>query len=186
MNFLDPDKAFLIFDKIWLFLLSEPKNIKYLVYLFSFSLSIFLIYHWFKIELQNKDEIGKWEKIFSLYRNYKFLTKEKDLYWAEIKRTFLQNPYQGLIYAKKFLYLILDNLGYSGSLKEKIEKLDPGIVSNLENFKKAIEITEIIEKENRKNELTQEEIRLVFHEIELGLSSLNIITEQDFLASPPK
>jgi hypothetical protein len=70
------------------------------------------------------------------------------------------------------------------SLEEKLSKVSPLILPNLEEIKKAIEIVKIIAEKIKNQEeinLSEDEYFVIFHEYEKALFNLNILATEDFL-----
>ncbi len=154
------------------------------IFLLSLLFSIFLIFLWFRYELKNKDEIKKWQLYLKTVKDYLFLKNPKKNF-EEIKKIFYQDKILALQEINKFLDFVLTNFGYSGTLEEKIEKVNEIVLPNKEDLKKALTIYKLIEekiKNNEKVELSDDEYLLVFHQYELALFNLNIINQEDFLA----
>lgn len=168
-----------VLDSIVFFFFRNPLALKFLIYLFSLALCLFFIYQWVKLEIKNQDEIGKWKGFFTLRKRFRFYKNSRKI-WNKVKSKFLENKKQGLIYALNYLDYALGTLGYEGDIDEKIQKINPTFINNLEDLKKAIEITKILKETKR--ELSDEEYFLVFKQFEFALEKLKFINQEDFLA----
>lgn len=160
----------------------EPlfENIKTLVFLLSLIYSLNLILLWIYYEIKNKDEIGFWLGILNLIRAYKNSQKKLPSY-EEIKKVYLENHKEGIIFLRNYLNEILEILGFSGgNLIEKIGSISEEDLPNKENLIKAIKAINILEQKSNP-QLTEEEFQLIYSEIEKALYYLNIIDKEDFL-----
>jgi len=166
------------------FLLQTPVEIlKALGLFFSLFLTGLMVFAWIKIEKETKDEINYWKTLFKNRRDFYFLKKPKKNF-EEIKKIFYEDKNKALIEINKFFDFVLEVFGYEGSLEEKLSKISPLILPNLEEIKKAIEIVKIIEEKIKNQEeinLTEDEYFLIFHEYEKALFNLNILATEDFL-----
>jgi len=150
---------------------------------FSLFLTLLMVLAWIKIEKETKDEIGYWKTLIKNRRDFYFLKKPKKNF-EEIKKIFYEDKNKALIEINKFFDFVLEVFGYEGSLEEKLNKVSPLILPNLEEVKKAVEIVKIIEEKIKNREeinLTEDEYFLIFHEYEKALLNLNILTIEDFL-----
>jgi hypothetical protein len=166
------------------FLFQTPIEIlKALGLFFSLFLTGLMVFAWIKIEKETKDEINYWKTLFKNRRDFYFLKNSKR-YFGKIKKIFYENKNKALIKVNKFFDFVLEVFGYEGSLEEKLSKVSPLILPNLEEIKKAIEIVKIIEEKIKNQEeinLTEDEYFLIFHEYEKALLNLNILATEDFL-----
>jgi hypothetical protein len=166
------------------FLFQTPIEIlKALGLFFSLFLTGSMVFAWIKIEKETKDEIGYWKTLIKNRRDFYFLKNSKR-YFLKIKKNFYEDKNKALIKINKFFDRVLDAFGYEGSLEEKLNKVSPLILPNLEEIKKAIEIVKIIEEKIKNQEeinLTEDEYFLIFHEYEKALLNLNILATEDFL-----
>ncbi len=166
------------------FLLQTPLEIlKALGLFFSLFLTGLMVFFWIKIEKETKDEIGYWKTLIKNRRDFYFLKNSKR-YFLKIKKNFYEDKNKTLIKINKFLDRVLEVFGYEGSLEEKLNKVSPLILTNLEEIKKAIEIVKIIEEKIKNKEeinLSEDEYFVIFHEYEKALLNLNILTTEDFL-----
>jgi len=150
---------------------------------FSLFLTLLMVLAWIKIEKKTKDEINYWKTLIKNRRDFYFLKKPKKNF-EEIKKIFYEDKNKALIEINKFFDFVLEVFGYEGSLEEKLSKVSPLILPNLEEIKKAIEIVKIIEKKIKNQEeinLTEDEYFLIFHEYEKALLNFNILATEDFL-----
>jgi hypothetical protein len=150
---------------------------------FSLFLTGLMVFVWIKIEKETKDEIGYWKTLIKNQKDFYFLKKPKKNF-EEIKKTFYEDKNKALIEINKFFDFVLEVFGYEGSLEEKLSKVSPLILPNLEEIKKAIKIVKIIEEKIKNQEeinLTEDEYFIIFHEYEKALLNLNILTTEDFL-----
>lgn len=157
---------------------------KSLIFLFSIFYSLNLILFWIYLEMKNKDEIGFWDFILKSYKRFKDLKKASFSY-QNVKETYLNNKQEGLFGLRDFFKLALESYGYSGNLEEILNQLNEKILPNLEDVKKAIKAINLIEK-NKNNNLSDEEIELLYSTIETALYHLNVIEKEDFLVKIPK
>jgi hypothetical protein len=166
------------------FLLQTPVEIlKALGLFFSLFLTGLMVFVWIKIEKETKDEIGYWKTLIKNRRDFYFLKNSKR-YFLKIKKNFYEDKNNALIKINKFFDFVLEVFGYEGSLEEKLNKVSPLILPNLEEIKKAIEIVKIIEEKIKNQEeinLSKDEYFVIFHEYEKALLNLNILTTEDFL-----
>jgi hypothetical protein len=166
------------------FLFQTPVEIlKALGLFFSLFLTGLMVFVWIKIEKETKDEIGYWKTLIKNRRDFYFLKNSKR-YFLKIKKNFYEDKNEALIKINKFFDFVLDVFGYEGSLEEKLSKISPLILPNLEEIKKAIEIVKIIEEKIKNQEeinLSEDEYFVIFHEYEKALLNLNILTTEDFL-----
>jgi hypothetical protein len=166
------------------FLLQTPVEIlKALGLFFSLFLTGLMVFVWIKIEKETKDEIGYWKTLIKNRRDFYFLKNSKR-YFLKIKKNFYEDKNNALIKINKFFDFVLEVFGYEGSLEEKLNKVSPLILPNLEEIKKAIEIVKIIEEKIKNQEeinLSEDEYFVIFHEYEKALLNLNILTTEDFL-----
>jgi hypothetical protein len=166
------------------FLLQTPVEIlKALGLFFSLFLTFLMVLAWIKIEKETKDEINYWKYLFKNRKDFYFLKKPKRNF-EEIKKIFYEDKNKALIEINKFFDFVLEVFGYEGSLEEKLNKVSPLILPNLEEIKKAIEIVKIIEEKIKNQEeinLTEDEYFVIFHEYEKALLNLNILATEDFL-----
>jgi hypothetical protein len=166
------------------FLFQTPFEIlKALGLFFSLFLTGLMVFVWIKIEKETKDEIGYWKTLIKNRRDFYFLKNSKR-YFLKIKKNFYEDKNKSLIKINKFFDRVLDAFGYEGSLEEKLNKVSPLILPNLEEIKKAIEIVKIIEEKIKNQEeinLSEDEYFVIFHEYEKALLNLNILTTEDFL-----
>jgi hypothetical protein len=166
------------------FLLQTPVEIlKALGLFFSLFLTGLMVFAWIKIEKETKDEIGYWKTLIKNRRDFYFLKNSKR-YFLKIKKNFYEDKNKALIKINKFFDFVLEVFGYEGSLEEKLNKVSPLILPNLEEIKKAIEIVKIIEEKIKNQEeinLSEDEYFVIFHEYEKALLNLNILTTEDFL-----
>ncbi len=166
------------------FLLQTPVEIlKALGLFFSLFLTGLMVFVWIKIEKETKDEIGYWKTLIKNRRDFYFLKNSKR-YFLKIKKNFYEDKNKALIKINKFFDFVLEVFGYEGSLEEKLNKVSPLILPNLEEIKKAIEIVKIIEEKIKNQEeinLSEDEYFVIFHEYEKALLNLNILTTEDFL-----
>jgi hypothetical protein len=150
---------------------------------FSLFLTGLMVFVWIKIEKETKDEIGYWKTLIKNRRDFYFLKNSKR-YFLKIKKNFYEDKNKALIKINKFFDFVLEVFGYEGSLEEKLNKVSPLILPNLEEIKKAIEIVKIIEEKIKNQEeinLSEDEYFVIFHEYEKALLNLNILTTEDFL-----
>jgi hypothetical protein len=150
---------------------------------FSLFLTGLMVFAWIKIEKETKDEINYWKILFKNRRDFYFLRKPKKNF-EEIKKIFYEDKNKALIEINKFFDFVLEVFGYEGNLEEKLSKVSPLILPNLEEIKKAIEIVKIIAEKIKNQEeinLTEDEYFVIFHEYEKGLFNLNILATEDFL-----
>lgn len=153
------------------------------IFIFSLTISLVLIWLWLKYEIKNKDEINKWKNYKKWVKEYFFLKKPKKDF-EEIKKIFYENKILALRNLNNFLNFVLETFGYEGKLEEKLVKINPEFLPNIENLKKAFSIYKLIEeklKNSEKINLTDEDYLLLFHTYEIALYNLNIITLEDFL-----
>ena len=166
------------------FLLQTPVEIlKALGLFFSLLLTFLMVLAWIKIEKETKDEIDYWKYLFKNRKDFYFLKKPKKNF-EEIKKIFYEDKNKALIEINKFFDFVLEVFGYEGSLEEKLSKVSPLILPNLEEIKKAIEIVKIIEEKIKNQEeinLSEDEYFVIFQEYEKALLNLNILTTEDFL-----
>lgn len=181
------------FEKFFLQLESIVKSnfisiflfLKTFVFLFSLVLSVFLLYVWIKLEIKNRDEIDFWKFIIKTTKDFYFIKSSKKSF-EEIKKKFYQDKLQGLIEINNLLNLVLETFGYQGSLDEKLKKINKEILPSLEETKKAVKIVEILKEKKEKGEeinLDEEEYFMIFHQYEIALKDLNILTTEDFLVN---
>jgi hypothetical protein len=167
------------------FLFQTPAEIlKALGLFFSLFLTGFMVLAWIKIERETKDEINYWKTLIKNRVDFYFLKKPQKNF-EEIKKKFYEDKNKALIELNKFFDFVLEVFGYKGSLEEKLNKVSPLILPNLEKIKKAIEIVKIIEEKIKKQEkinLTEDEYFIIFREYEKALYNLNLLTTEDFLA----
>jgi hypothetical protein len=150
---------------------------------FSLFLTGLIVFVWIKIEKETKDEIGYWKTLIKNRRDFYFLKNSKR-YFLKIKKNFYEDKNKALIKINKFFDFVLEVFGYEGSLEEKLNKVSPLILPNLEEIKKAIEIVKIIEEKIKNQEeinLSEDEYFVIFQEYEKALLNLNILTTEDFL-----
>jgi hypothetical protein len=150
---------------------------------FSLFLTLLMVLAWIKMEKETKDEINYWKTLIKNRRDFYFLKKPKKNF-EEIKKIFYEDKNKALIEINKFFDFVLEVFGYEGSLEEKLNKVSPLILPNLEEIKKAIEIVKIIEEKIKNQEeinLTEDEYFVIFHEYEKALLNLNILATEDFL-----
>jgi len=155
---------------------------------FSLFLTGLMVFAWIKIEKETKEEINYWKYLIKNRKDFYFLKKPKRNF-EEIKKIFYEDKNKALIEINKFFDFVLEVFGYEGNLEEKLSKVSPLILPNLEEIKKAIEIVKIIEEKIKNQEeinLTEDEYFLIFHEYEKALLNLNILTTEDFLVRNPK
>jgi hypothetical protein len=155
---------------------------------FSLFLTGLMVFAWIKIEKETKEEINYWKYLIKNRKDFYFLKKPKRNF-DEIKKIFYEDKNKALIEINKFFDFVLEVFGYEGNLEEKLGKVSPLILPNLEEIKKAIEIVKIIEEKIKNQEeinLTEDEYFLIFHEYEKALLNLNILTTEDFLVRNPK
>jgi hypothetical protein len=155
---------------------------------FSLFLTGLMVFAWIKIEKETKEEINYWKYLIKNRKDFYFLKKPKRNF-EEIKKIFYEDKNKALIEINKFFDFVLEVFGYEGNLEEKLGKVSPLILPNLEEIKKAIEIVKIIEEKIKNQEeinLTEDEYFLIFHEYEKALLNLNILTTEDFLVRNPK
>jgi len=166
------------------FLLQTPVEIlRALGFLFSLFLTGLMIFLWIKWEREVQDEIWFWKLLFKNLKDFNFLKQPKK-HFEEIKKIFYQDKNRALVEINRFFDFVLEVFGYEGSLEEKLSKVSPLILPNLEEVKKAVEIVKIIEEKIKNREeinLTEDEYFLIFHEYEKALLNLNILTIEDFL-----
>jgi hypothetical protein len=166
------------------FLLQTPVEIlKALGFLFSLFLTGIMIFLWIKWENETQDEIWFWKFLSKDLKDFNFLKQPKKRF-EEIKKIFYQDKNKALVEINKFFDFVLEVFGYEGSLEEKLNKVSPLILPNLEEVKKAVEIVKIIEEKIKNQEeinLTEDEYFLIFHEYEKALFNFNILATEDFL-----
>jgi hypothetical protein len=166
------------------FLLQTPVEILgALGFLFSLFLTGLMIFLWIKWEKEVQDEIWFWKFLFKNLKDFNFLKQPKK-HFKEIKKIFYQDKNRALVEINKFFDFVLEVFGYEGSLEEKLSKVSPLILPNLEEVKKAVEIVKIIEEKIKNQEeinLSEDEYFVIFHEYEKALFNLNILTIEDFL-----
>ena len=150
---------------------------------FSLFLTGLMFFLWIKIEKETKDEVSFWMNLAKSWKEYIFLQQPKKDF-LKIKKTFYEDKNKALTEINNFFNFVLENYGYEGSLEEKLNKISPLILPNLEEIKKAVKIVKIIEKKIKNNEnidLTDDEYFTIFHEFEKALLHLNILSTEDFL-----
>jgi hypothetical protein len=166
------------------FLLQTPVEIlKALGLFFSLFLTGLMVFFWIKIEKETEDEIGYWKTLIKNRKDFYFLKKPKKNF-EEIKKIFYEDKNKALIEINKFFDFVLEVFGYKGNLEEKLNKISPLILPNLEEIKKAIEVVKIIEEKIKNQEeinLTEDEYFVIFYEYEKALFNLNILATEDFL-----
>jgi hypothetical protein len=153
-------------------------------FFFSLFLTGLMIFFWIKMEKQSKDEFNYWKYLIKNWKDFYFFKKAKKNF-EEIKKFFYQDKNKALIEINKFFDLTLYAFGYEGTLEEKLNKVPPEILQNLDEIKKAIKIVSLIEEKLKNNEevnLTEDEYFIIFHEYEKALFNLNILSTEDFLA----
>jgi hypothetical protein len=153
-------------------------------FFFSLFLTGLMIFFWIKMEKQSKDEFNYWKYLIKNWKDFYFFKKAKKNF-EEIKKIFYQDKNKALIEINKFFDLTLYAFGYEGTLEEKLNKIPPEILQNLDEIKKAIKIVSLIEEKLKNNEevnLTEDEYFIIFHEYEKALFNLNILSTEDFLA----
>jgi hypothetical protein len=151
---------------------------------FSLFLTLLMVLAWIKIEKKTKEEINYWKTLIKNQRDFCFLKKPKKNF-EEIKKIFYEDKNKALIEINKFFDFVLEVFGYEGSLEEKLNKVSPLILPNLEEIKKAVTIVKIIEEKIKNQEeinLTEDEYFVIFYEYEKALFNLNILNTEDFLA----
>lgn len=179
------DKIFSLIDESTKLALQISFDIiKVFLLFFSLILSGFLIFVWIKLEIKNRDEIDKWKGLIKNIKDFFFIKENAKKRFEEIKKLFYQDKIQGLIEINDFFNSVLNTFGYEGNLKEKLEKIAPQILPSKEEIKKAVEIVEILKE--KRSQLSEEEYLMIFHQYEIALKELNVITEQDFLATSLK
>ena len=178
-------RIILLIEEINKLLFQTPVEIlKALGLFFSLFLTGLIIFAWIRIERQTKDEIGYWKSLIKNQKDFFFLKQPKKNF-ENIKKIFYEDKNKALIEINKFFDLVLEVFGYEGSLEEKLSKVSPLILPNLDEIKKAVEIVKLLEEKIKNQEeinLTEEEYFVIFHEYEKALLNLNILTTEDFLA----
>lgn len=182
-------KLFYFIDNINRFLFEIPFSVFKII---GFSLSLLVIFlsifYWIKLEKENRDELDYWQTLIKNSRDFRFLQRPNKNF-EKIKKIFYQNKIQGLIELTKFFDFVLDVFGYEGNLEEKLTKIQPEFLPNLEKVKKAYQIIILAEEKLKNNQtinLTEDDYLLVFHEFEQALFFLNILTREDFLVKSPE
>jgi len=171
-------------EAILKFFLNNLPTIKSIIFFISFIYSLNLFIFWLYLEIKNKDEIGFWLGLGDIIKYYRKI-KNKKLNYEEVKKTYLENHFLGLIALKNFFTEIIEIFGYQGNnLEERIKNISDEDLPNKEDVLKAIKIINLLEK-RQENDLSEEEIELIFSTLEKALYYLNVIEKEDFLVTSP-
>ena len=161
----------------------EFRELKFWLSLISLLISFLFIYYWFYLEKKSGygRDVFKW-----ILENISEASIPNDHFkkqWVSLKKVYLLDRIQTLRQVYKFLKELINFYGYPGEdLIEQFKMFPDQILTNKENFLKALEIITIIEeraKNNQQINMADKEVALVLYEIEKGLKNLLVINLED-------